>query len=234
MGDMTEYAQEPPKGVTFEDVWALLQETGRCIQETDRVIKEKNVETDRMIKEMGAEAAQRMQETERVMKERSAEIDRQMKETAQRMKETDRLIGNLGSRLGEVIEHLMSPKLHEKFEELGLRFTRASRNHEIRDQNKNRLTEIDVFLENGEYAMAVEVKTRLATEDVKDHVKRLEILRKVADDHNDRRKYLGAVAGAVVDKRVSAYAQKAGFYVIIPSGETVDIEVPEGFKPRMW
>jgi hypothetical protein len=184
-------------------------------------------ETGRELRKMGAE-------THRELKEMGAETDRRMKETDRRLKETDRLIGNLGSRLGEVIEHIMSPKLYEKFEELGMCFTHASRNHELKDRNKNRLAEVDVLLENGEYAMAVEVKTRLTTEDVKDHVKRLEILRVVADEHNDRRKYLGAVAGAVVDQKVSDYARKTGFYVIIPAGEAVEIEVPEGFKPRVW
>jgi hypothetical protein len=212
MGDMTVFEHEPAEGMTFEAFWASLQETRR------------------MLKEMGVETDRRMKETDRLMKE----TDRQMQETARRMKETDRLIGNLGSRLGEVIEHLMSPKLHEKFEELGLCFTHTSRNHELKDQNKNRLAEIDVLLENNECVMAVEVKTHLTTEDVKDHVKRLEILRKVADAQNDRRKYLGAVAGAVVEQEVSAYARKTGFYVIIPSGEAVDIEVPEGFTPRVW
>jgi hypothetical protein len=62
----------------------------------------------------------------------------------------------------------------------------------------------------------------------------MEILRRVADDHQDRRKYLGAVAGAVIDRRVFAYALKSGFYVINPSGETVDITVPEGSAPRIW
>ncbi|MDR0387496.1 MAG: hypothetical protein LBH57_05625, partial [Treponema sp.] len=209
---MTVYGEEAPKGTTLEDVWALIRETDRQMKETDRVLKE-----------MSAETARRMRET-----------DQRMRETARQMKETDRKIGNLGSRLGEVIEHLMSPKLHEKFEELGLYFTRNSRNFELRDRNKNCLTEVDVFLENDEYAMAVEVKTRLTSEDVKDHVKRLAILRKAADGHDDRRKYLGAVAGAVVDPEVSAYARKTGFYVIIPSGDGVDIEVPEGSKPQTW
>jgi hypothetical protein len=62
------------------------------------------------------------------------------------------------------------------------------------------------------------------TEDVKGHVRRMKILRGVADDHNDRRKYLGAAAGAVVDPEASAYARKTGFYVIRS----------EGFKPRVW
>jgi hypothetical protein len=30
------------------------------------------------------------------------------------------------------------------------------------------------------------------------------------------------------------YALKNGFYVIVFSGETVDIEAPEGFEPRIW
>jgi hypothetical protein len=150
------------------------------------------------------------------------------------MKETDRKIGKLGSRLGEVIEHIMSPKLQEKFEALGYRFNHTSRNHELEDNNKQRLAEVDILLENVDYAMAVEVKTHLTTEDVRDHMKRMGILRKVADEHEDRRKYLGAVAGAVIDREVSAYALKNGFYVISPSGDTVEIEAPEGFKPRIW
>jgi Holliday junction resolvase-like predicted endonuclease len=173
------------------------------------------------------ETDRRMQETDRMIKELTVKTDRQMQET-------DRKIGRLGSRLGEVIEHIMSPKLQEKFEALGYRFNHSSRNHELEDEKKNRLTEVDVLLENGDYAMAVEVKTHLTTEDVRDHVKRMEILREVADRHKDRRKYLGAVAGAVIDREVTVYALKIGFYVIVPSGETVEIEAPEGFKPRIW
>jgi hypothetical protein len=60
------------------------------------------------------------------------------------------------------------------------------------------------------------------------------ILRRVADEHGDRRKYLGAVAGAVMDEEVQGYAVKNGFFLISPSGETVDIENPEGFEPRIW
>jgi hypothetical protein len=178
-------------------------------QETDRRIEARNAETERFIKELTAK-------------------------TDQQFKETDRKIGKLGNRLGELVEHIMSPKLQKKFEKLGYRFNHLSRNHEIADENKKWLAEIDVLLENGEYAMAVEVKTRLTTEDVQDHVKRMGILRRVADEHGDRRKYLGAVAGAVMDEGVQAYAAKNGFYVISPSGETVDIEIPEGFIPRIW
>ncbi|MDR0399432.1 MAG: hypothetical protein LBH51_00635 [Treponema sp.] len=181
------------------------------------------------------DALKMLQETRQIIREMGAETDRKMQETFQRMKETDRKIGKLGSRLGEIIEHIMSPKLHEKFEKLGYRFNHTSRHHEIVDSDdKRKVTEVDILLENGDYVMAVEVKTRLSTPDVKDHIKRMERLRRVADAHHDRRKYMGAVAGAVVDKRVLAHAVKSGFFVITPSGETVDIEAPEGGKPRIW
>jgi hypothetical protein len=169
---------------------------------------------------------------------RQAETDRQMKETDRKLKEmgveTDRRIGKLGNRLGDVIEHLMSPKLHEKFKALDFVFTRSSRNVEIRDRNHKPLAEIDVFLENGDYALAVEVKTHPTTEDVKDHLERMEILRRVADEREDKRKYLGAMAGAAFDQQVREYALRKGLYVITPSGETVDIEAPDAAGLGIW
>jgi predicted transcriptional regulator len=91
------------------------------------------------------------------------ETDRLVKENAQRQKELDRQIGKLGNRLGDVIEHLMSPKLHEKFKELDFVFNRSSRNVEIRNHDQKHLAELDILPENGEYVLAVEVKTRLTT-----------------------------------------------------------------------
>ncbi|MDR0706907.1 MAG: hypothetical protein LBF60_03390 [Treponema sp.] len=226
MGNMTAQGRELPRGATFEEVWAMFQENERRMRETERFLKELDAETDRQMQE----TARRMQETDRQMQE----TDRQMQETARRMKETDQKIGKLTGRLGDVIEHLMSPKLHEKFKALNFVFSRTSRNVEIRDHNQRGLAEVDALLENGEYVMAVEVKTRLTTEDVNDHLRRMEVLRRVADERDDRRKYLGAVAGAVVDKNVADYALKNGFYVIVPSGETVDIEAPEPSNLRMW
>jgi hypothetical protein len=62
----------------------------------------------------------------------------------------------------------------------------------------------------------------------------MEKLRRYADDRGDKRKFLGAVAGAVVADNVREYALKKGFYVIRQSGDTVTIENPAGFKPKTW
>jgi hypothetical protein len=59
-------------------------------------------------------------------------------------------------------------------------------------------------------------------------------LRRYADEHGDRRRLVGAVAGAVMSDGVKPYALKNGFYVIEQSGDTVAIDMPEGFVPKEW
>jgi hypothetical protein len=164
------------------------------------------------------------------------ETDKKFRETDRKFRETDRKIGKLGNRLGDLIEHLILPNIVKKFNALGYVFTRANPHAKYMDiSGQEDLAEVDIMLENGEYALAVEVKTHLTTEDIKDHITRMEILRRYADEHQDKRKYLGAVAGGIVNKWEKEYALKAGFYVIVQSGDTVEIDVPStAWKPKIW
>jgi hypothetical protein len=168
------------------------------------------------------------------------EVGEKQKENAQGInelkeiqKETARQIGKLSSRMGEVIEHMVAPNLREKFRELGYDFTQANPNSDVSDRANNIFLEIDVKLENGDKAMLVEVKTKPTTEDVQDHIKRLEKMRVYADLHSDKRKFLGAVAGVVISDNVKEYILKQGFFVIEPSGETFNI-IPPNNKPKEW
>ncbi|MDR2050016.1 MAG: hypothetical protein LBP69_11240, partial [Treponema sp.] len=122
----------------------------------------------------------------------------------------------------------------EKFRALDYAFTKAGPDVEFFGSNGAFLAEVDVWLENGEFAMAVEVKSRLRKEHVDDHLKRMEILRAYLDERGDGRKLLGAMAGAIVPSELKKYVLKKGFYLIEQSGDTVKIEAPEGFKPRIW
>ena len=171
--------------------------------------------------------------------ERQRETDRQMKETDRQMKETDRRLdkqlGKLGNRLGEMIEYMVMPNLLVKFRELGYVFEMAYPHAVIEDRENNIFTEIDITLENGDKVMIVEVKTKLTTEDITDHIDRMNKVRFRADLHNDKRTYLGAVAGMVMNENEKKFALKNGFYVIEPSGETFIITVPDGiYLPREW
>ena len=169
-------------------------------------------------------------ETDRLMKEtREA-----MKETDRQMKETDRRIGFLSNRFGELAEHLVAPNITEKFNALGFNFEQVSQNHQIDDSLNNCYTEVDLILENGTTVMVVEVKAKPHKKDVDKHIKRIEILRSRADARNDMRKFQGAIAGAIMTKLVRDYIHETGLYSIEQTGDTVRINIPEGFKAREW
>ena len=220
--------------LTFEKTWAMFQESDRRMQETDRQFKEFKEEREKASKELDL----RMKETDLRMKE----TDRRMKETDLKMKETDRLIGNLGNRFGELVEHLVAPSIMQKFNELGFNFSERSENHEITEPgDPDVYTEVDIMLGNGEIAIAVEIKAKPKQADVDEHITRMDILRKRADRHGDKRKYQGAIAGAIMTKPVHEYILRKGFYAIEQTGDTVRIEVPDidscplySGKPREW
>ena len=147
--------------------------------------------------------------------------------------EYDRRIGHLDNLFGEMTESMLAPKLRENFRELGFDFPSANSNTKVDDYVNDIHFEVDVKLENGDKALLVEVKTKLTTEDVKDHIERLEKMRKYADLHGDKRTFLGAVAGVVMTSNVKEFALGQGFYVIEPSGETFNITPPKN-KPKEW
>jgi hypothetical protein len=180
------------------------------------------------------ELRESQKETDRIVKETSRQIKEMSTETDRKIKETSRAVGNLGNKLGLVVEHLVLANIREKFNQIGYGFSKTASNVIIEDPDRKIAMEIDAMLENGDYALAIEVKTQLNVSHVDEHVERMEKLRRYADERRDGRRFLGAVAGAVVGENVKRYAQKRGFYVIQQSGDTVTVETPEGFKPREW
>jgi hypothetical protein len=149
------------------------------------------------------------------------------------MKEYNKRFGEFTRRFGEVVEYMIAPNLCEKFRELGYEFPRANSGTRVEDYVNHLHFEIDFMLENGDKAMLVEVKTKLTTEHVNEHIERLEKMRKYADLRGDRRSFLGAVAGVVMTSNVKEYALKQGFFVVEPSGETFTITPPDN-KPKEW
>jgi hypothetical protein len=177
-------------------------------------------ETDRQIKETG----QQMKET-----------DRQMKKTDRQIKKLSKQMGGLHNSFGELAEHLVAPGIVKRFNEIGFVFDDISLNgRKILDEKGKTKTEIDLLLENGEFIMAIEVKSKPVIKDIEHHIKRLEILREHRNKHHDKRKVRGAIAGAVFLPEAKKAVLEAGFYVIEQSGDTMCIDLPEGFVPREW
>jgi hypothetical protein len=161
------------------------------------------------------------------------ETGRRMQETDNEIKELKKQIGKLGNRFGELVEHLVAPNIAEKFNALGYHFEGYASDTWFKE-NGRVIAEIDILLENSDFIVAVEVKSKPLADDVKEHITRLENLRRYKDRHHDSRKIHGAIAGAIMPAGVREYARRTGFYVIEQTGDTVSIEIPEGFKPREW
>jgi len=208
--------------LTYESVLGLFREAGQEIREFRLSIKEQGAEFDRLMKERDAEY-------DKIRKERDAEYDR-------RMKETDKKISALGSRIGEIVENMLGGRILDKFQALGYEVDDYTRNHSFRLSKLGIKGEIDLILHNGDISILIEVKTTLDVADVRQHIERIDKYRTYADARwGDTTRYIGAVAGAVVEDKVVDFAHENGLYTIVQSGEGVEIvEVPKNFKARVW
>ena len=192
-------------------------------------------EIRRINKEAAEEHAADMEEIRRINKEAVEEHAADIKEIRRILKETNKAIGSLGNRFGEVIEYMVEPNLLVKFQKLGFDFDKITHGTKIKDKQDKTIAEADYSIENYDKVMLVEVKIKPDIDDIEYHIRRIEKFRAYADLHNDRRIFLGAVAGTVINDNVKNHALKNGLYIIQPSGKTFVITVPEGiYSPREW
>ena len=182
------------------------------------------------ILEMFREANLRMDRMAQEAERRSKELDRRMERTSQE-------ISALGSRVGEIVENMIGGDIVEQFQALGYDVTAHSRNKIFGVKGTNDSGEIDLLLENGDIVILIEAKTKLKVDDVLDHIDRLEKYRRHVNKNGDidKRKFIGAVAGASVTPDVIKFAQRQGLYVVVQAGRTVEIITPpEGFVAKKW
>ena len=233
-----EQAIEAAKGLTFEKVWMAFMETDARIEE---MRKEQQREQQEMRREHQKSLQETIQETQKIIQETQRQMEASQQEIKISQRRTDKIVadlsknlGGLGNSLGRFTESLFTNELWKKFNELGIPVTRQS-NHMKFCDDKEVLAEVDLFIENGEYAIPVEIKTDLSISHVDDHLERIEIVREYLNARGDSRKLIGAVAGGTVPVNVLKYAQKKGFYVITQTGDSVAIaDMPPGLKVKEW
>ena len=189
----------------------MFQETDRQMKETDRLLKERALQTDL-----------KFQET-----------DRQMKETDRKIKQLSTEIGNLGNRLGDFVQGIVKPGLEELFHQRGLTVHRTMQNLESGDDGGQMLSEVDLLVIDSVVAVAVECKSNLSLDDVKDHLNRLASFKEHWPEYAHYR-LLGAVATMVLPEDVGHYAYRKGLYVLAQKGEQVEIRNDSKFKPKEW
>ena len=241
-----------PEGLTVEQFWemfyAKVAEYDERNKEYERKREEERLareleraEYERKRKEEKAEY-ERKREEERLARElEKAEFDRKWAKTMEnwdkadrRIQETNRQLGGVTNTFGEVIEHLVLPGIEERFAEMGLNFNHVSPRRKLKDSGGRLVAEIDLILENKDTIVAVETKGKPSVKDIESHGEKLEKLRELLGEEGDRKRILGAIAGAVFGNGERLAALKAGFYVIVQSGDTMCMDIPEGFEPKVW
>ncbi|GHT46293.1 hypothetical protein FACS189454_07220 [Planctomycetales bacterium] len=185
------------------------------------------------------EAAEWEAKMKKELDERDARWAAERKEREAERKEAEKKlnkqIGFLGNRIGDIIQAMVEGNIVDKFQRMGYEFTQCANNVKFRNKKQEVIGEIDLLLEDGDVALLIEVKTTLEEADVKEHIVRLEKYGRYADAKGDKRRFVAAVAGAVVSQSVRNFAHQNGIYVVVQSGEAVRIiKPPKGFTPQEW
>ena len=205
----------------------------------------------KMFETSGLEFKQQMEESRREFDKRQAKADEQMRKlqevvektneavekTNEAVEKTNEAVGSLSNRVGEMVEKLVGEgNLVDQFRELGIKVKTHSRYKVFGQKGTPGSGEIDLFMEDGDVAILVEVKTTLKRDHVVKHIERLEKYRRFVDaDGSNGKRYIGAVAGTVMAENVINFAHENGMYVIIQSARAVEILAqPEGFKAKEW
>ena len=166
------------------------------------------------------------------------ETREQIRKVSLQMKKTDRRISDLGGRIGKIVENMVKGNIASKFRAFGYENLDddCSENKKFTNKKLGISGEVDLLLENGDVAVLIEVKTTLETADVRKHIERMEKFRRWADAKGvAKKRYIGAVAGAVVEGDAEKFAHENGMYVIVQSGKAVEIMTPpEGFTAKEW
>ena len=229
---------------TPESVWALMQETARQMQETDRKMQETDrqmKETDRKMQETDRqmkETDRKMQETDRKMQETDRQIketDRIVQETALQMKETDRRLKKaedlFTSQWGRLVESLVEGALVPLFQKHNISIQRTIRRVSGCYEGQN--YEFDILVVNGNELVIVEVKTTLRPRDVTRFVKKLDHCKVWMPEYSDRAVY-GGMAFLQADSGAERMAEKQRLFVIRATGDSAVIINRKGFHPRIW
>jgi len=196
--------------LTFEQVMAIMDKQKA---ETFAKIEAERIENDKKL------------ELQRIENEKR--FERQQKADNKKWRE-------MSLRLGEIIEYMIAPDLPAKFRKLGFTFKNSTIRQDVSDGTRV-LTDIDILLEDGDSVMLVGAKACPTVYDVKELLKNMKIVQQHPPRSVRGAKMYGAIAGAVVKDNVKKAAFEAGFYVVMQTGDNVEIvPPPDNFVAKYW
>ena len=182
-----------------------------------------------------AEMSKKMAETEAKWAESNAIIAETSKRRAEDRDTLDKWIGYFGNSIGNIVELVLIPGIKKKINDFGHSFNSLSPRKQFYNANGKTYAEVDLFLENGEEVMVVEVKTQMSVKEVERQIKRLELLRKNEAGSLKGKIIYSAVAGLQIDDDAREMALGLGMYVVemVEDTKSVNVIKPSG-KLGTW
>ncbi len=156
----------------------------------------------------------------------SQETDRKFQETDRKFKQTGKEMKKIESKFyspkEQFVESLVEGTGLEILQSRGIKVDRTS----LREKSfyKGRQYEIDIIAKNGVEVVAVEVKTTLNPDDVKEFMEELKSFRGAYPEYAARTLY-GAVAFIGKEGDADKFAESKGLFVIKATNESAKIMV---------
>ena len=206
-------------GIKMIELAESHKELAESHKETERVLTNKISELSDKIAELSDELSDKITKLSDELSDKIAELS----------DEVNKWIGYSGNSIGSIVELILIPGIKQKINEYGHNFNSLSPRKQYYRKGGKTFAEVDLFLENSDEVMAVEVKTQLSTKEVEYHLKRLELLRKNESESGLKGKTLySAVAGLHIDSDAREMALSLGMYVveIIEDSKSVNVIKP--------
>lgn len=224
-----EFAMSDP--VTIQDIYDLFRTS-------QQVAEQRSAALDHQLATFAAEAEQRSAALDRQLADLAAKADQRSAEADQRLARIERIAAQanqesarLGERWGQFVENLVEPAVITLFQDRGIGVQETYRR--MKSKRPAAPMEIDIFAIDGDVAVAIEVKSRLARRDVEYFLEKLGRFKQSFIHFQDYQLY-GAVAGIEIDENVDRYAYQRGLFVIRQRGDAMEIANDANFQPATW
>lgn len=207
----------------------------RVIEEIKEILK-RTAEREESLAKRQEETEEQLKKTDKQLQKTDEQLRISAKEFRKEMKELGKYVAKVTDSWGMFVESMVSPSIPKIFKRLGINVFALYQRAQRRKNGEE--MEIDVLClgkrEDGrEIIIVSEVKSIFEVSDVNHFIERLREFREFFDEFRGK-DVVGVVAGATFRPEARKYAQRKGFYVLVPCGEIMELWNKPDFEPKVW
>ena len=217
------------KVTTKEEVWEILAETSRKIQENSDKMKESSAETDRKIQETSDKIQELSTKTDQITRELSVKTQKNKKELKNSEESNEHVSDFFETEWERFLKKLTQGDLAKILQDKNINVQRIF--PRVTDHSEKTRCQYDIIADNLKEIVVVEVRSDLRVEDVRYFLEKLKKISHRISIFKERIVY-GAVAYLRASKRSKVYAEKQGLFVIRATGSSASLINKEDFKPK--